>query len=170
MIKIQNVILWVMTPYSLALSVTNVWTEHTVPTSKTWLATCNTTWCHNPQKDTEECIALPTLYTSNLLTNGTRGSFPGNKAIYYIKLALSKCGALPPPSPERYRDVVLRHRDHFNVPECRGMAVRKFRSIMLHKTTAVIAQKRVWLFLNDVFDTTVAWNPATTHITNRTPD
>jgi hypothetical protein len=146
MLKIHNVIFWVVTPYSLAVSVTNVWTQHTVPTSKIWLATCNTTWCHNPQNDTEERIALPTLYTSNLLTNGTRGSFPGNKAISHIHLALSRCGALPPPTPERYHDVVLRHRNHFNVPQRRGMAVRKFRSIMSHITTAVITQKRVGLF------------------------
>ena len=145
-IKIHNVIFWVMTPRSLALSVTNVWTEHTVPTSKTWLATCNTTRRHNPQNYTEECIALPTLYTSNLLPNGTRGSFPGNRAISHIHLALSKCGALPPPTSERYSDVVLKHRNHFNVPKCWGMAVRKFRSIMSHRTNAVIAQKRVGLF------------------------
>lgn len=144
-IKIHNVIFWVMTPYSLALFVTNVWTEHALPTSKTWLATGNTTRCHNPQNDTEKCIALPTPYTSNLLTNGSRVSFRGNKAISHIHLALSRCGALPPPNPERYRDVALKHRNHFNVSECRAMAVRKFRSVMSHRT-AVITQKRVGHF------------------------
>ena len=113
MIKINNVIFWVW--HNIA------WHYHqrsdrTVPTSKTRLATCNTTWCHNPENDTEECIALPTLYTSNLLTNGTRGSFPGNKAISHTHLARSRCGALPPPTHQRHRDVVLRHRKHLTYP------------------------------------------------------
>lgn len=65
------------------------------------------------------------------------------KPLLTFHLSLSKRGALPPQTPEHTRDLVVWHRNHFNVPKCVRMAVRKFRKTLRHVTHTVITQKRV---------------------------